>query len=281
MFPTGSMTKVGIVTDNTAQFTRPNFPGHEYVHVASLLKPAPAGRGVIPPSVEDFANLYARLGERYDALLVLTLTSFFSPLARLAQQAAHCGGGNHWTVQVVDSQNIALGLGLLVQLAAAAASAGESLDAIDRLIRQAIPNTYMLFCLPALERLVDFGCLTRAQAVVGEMLGWLPLFVLEEGRLLPIQKVRAARYLVEALQEYLSEFEDPERIGFLYGQRRQAGYATSIREFVRATFPRAAFGEYALEAPVVAMLGEQTIGLVVMERDWAARAHRVVREDGL
>jgi DegV family protein with EDD domain len=262
------MAEIGIVTDNTAQFTRPNFVGRERVHVIPFRLAASGGRNsLIPPQEADFASLYARLGERYDAVLVITLTSFFYPLASIARRAMRQAGHNHLMIQVIDSQNISLGLGMLVQLAAAAASAGESLAAMERLIRHALSNVYMLFCVPALEHLVAYGCLSRAQAIVGEMLSWLPLFVLEEGRLLPLQKVRASRYLGEAFQEYLSEFADPERIGFLYGQRHQACYTRTLREFVRLTFPRASFEEYLLESPVRAMLGEETLALAVMERD--------------
>lgn len=261
------MAEICIVTDNTAQFTRPNFVGHEHVYVIPFrLQGEAAAEELIPPQVDDFVRLYARLSEHYEGILVITLTSFLHPLAGTARRAAQEYGGNHLAVQVVDSQNISLGLGMLVQLAAAAAGAGESLAAVERLVRQSIADVYMLFCIPALERIVKYGCLSRAQAVVGEMLGWLPLLALEEGRLVPLQKVRAARYLVEALQEYLSEFEEPERIGFLWGQRHQACYTRPVREFVRLTFPRAAFSEHMLEPAVSALLGEQTIALAVMER---------------
>ncbi len=261
------MAEICIVTDSTAQFTRPKFVGHERVHVVPFrILPSAQEKELIPPRVEDFVDLYSRLGERYDAILVITLTSFFYPLASIAQQAARQCGGNHLTVQVVDSQNVSLGLGMLVQLAAAAISAGESLAAIERLVRQSIHSVYMLFCIPTLERIVRYGCLTQSQAVVGEILGWLPLFALEEGHLIPLQKVRVARYLLESLQEYLGEFEDPQRIGFLYSQRHQSCYTRPIREFVRMTFPRSAFDEQMLESVVTALLGEQTLALAVMER---------------
>lgn len=261
------MAEICIVTDNTAQFTRPNFVGHERVHIVPFrVQSGDRGEVLIPPQVEDFVNIYTRLSERYEVALVITLTSFFYPLARIAQQAARQCGGNHLTVQVVDSQNISLGLGMLVQLAAAAANAGEPLAAVERLVRQSIHNVYMLFCIPTLERIVRYGCLTQAQAVVGEILGWFPLLALEEGRLIPLQKVRVARYLLEALQEYLSEFADPERIGFLYSQQHQTCYTRPLREFARITFPRAAFGEHKLESIVTALLGEQTLALAVMER---------------
>lgn len=261
------MAEICIVTDNTVQFTRPNFVGCERVHVVPFrVRSGPEGEEVIPPQVEDFVNIYTHLGKQYDVALVITLSSFFYPLARVAQQAVQQCGGNHLTVQAVDSQNISLGLGMLVQLAAAAASAGESLTAVERLVRQTVHNIYMLFCIPTLERIVRYGCLTRAQAVVGEILGWLPLLALEEGRLIPLQKVRVARYLLEALQEYLSEFADPERIGFLYSQQHQTCYTRPIREFARMMFPRAGFGEHKLESVVTALLGEQTLALTVMER---------------
>ncbi len=49
----------------------------------------------------------------------------------------------------------------------------------------------------------------NAQALVAEMMGMLPIFAFEEGRLVPMEKVRTPRHLFEAFQDFMGEFETP------------------------------------------------------------------------
>lgn len=259
------MSGVCILTDNTVQFTRPTFPGRDRVYIVSPRSHPVSSGGYHPPEEQDFLQWYHSLGQRYDSILVLTGTSSLCPVAEIAHRVAH-QYTNHLTIQVIDSQNIAVGLGWLVQIASEAAISGASLTKIERLVRQSIAHIYMLFCIPALIRLAQRGTLSYAQAVVGEMLGWWPVFVLEEGHLTPMQKVRAARQLVDVFQEYLSEFESPLQICFLYGSGRQvSAYTQPINEFVRFTFPKTTFNEYTLNHALKEMLGEPTFGLAVLE----------------
>ena len=133
------MPNVCILTDSTAQFTQSRFPGYERVHVIPFdlqrierqasrpLSGAAAIRTrLIPPTTQQFVQFYARLGRAYDSIVVLTLSSLFDPTLSHALAASE-QYSNGAPVEVIDSQTTALGLGMLVQIAARAASVGASL----------------------------------------------------------------------------------------------------------------------------------------------------------
>jgi DegV family protein with EDD domain len=271
------MPNICILTDSTAQFTHSNFIGHERVHVIPFYvqnaayqegKPLPDGilfqTQLIPPSPQEFIRSYARLSREYDSILVLTLSSLLSPTMKYAL-AASDQYSNCATVEVIDSQTTAIGLGMLVQLAAGAASEGASLKEIDRRLRASIPRVYMLFCIPEPTYLAYSGLMNYAQALVAEMMGMLPIFTFEEGRLVPMEKVRTPRHLLEAFQDFMGEFENPSQIALVRSSVRGSLRTNPLREFVKGTFPEALFSEHPLQPHLAALFGPLSIGLVVME----------------
>ena len=272
------MSNVCILTDSTVQFTHPNFPGHERVYIIpfellSEVQPGNESRlfksqlqRLIPPSQQDFIQLFGLLSREYDTILVLTLSALLSPATSQALSAS-VQYSNHATVEVIDSQTIGLGLGFLVQEAAAAASAGAPLADIERQVRVSIPRIYMLFCIPELTILAHSGYMDYSQALVGEMMGMLPIFVIEEGRLTPMEKVRTKRHLFEAFQEFMNEFDTPAHIALVRGADHNAIRSRPVRQYIREAFPETPFSEHALSTHLAALFGYQSTGLVIMEKN--------------
>ncbi len=141
------MSQICILTDNTAQFISPVFPGHELVSLIPLRvqlgeRPGSEGteiktshlpvtleKGVTPilnpPSVEGFSQTFLTLGRKYREIVAILISSHLSSTIAQAQEAAStvkCGAMIH----IIDSQTTAVGLGLLVQAAAEAAERGIS-----------------------------------------------------------------------------------------------------------------------------------------------------------
>ncbi len=273
-----SMSNVCILTDNTAQFTRPRFPGRGLVHVIpfevqrfgrpegdSQPQQGTHARQLAPPGPEEFLNYYHQLSRAYQHILVLVLSSFLSPAMDNALTAARIYS-NHASVQVVDSQTTAAGLGLLVEAAAEAAYRGASFQEIERLVRLVIHRIYMLFCIPELTYLAAAGYLSYSQALVGEMMGLVPIFTLEEGRLTPIEKVRTHRHVMESFQEFIDEFNDPYHIALIRSVNHNSMRRRPLRQYVLQNFPGTPYSEHSIGPHLAALLGPQSIGLVVMER---------------
>ncbi len=269
------MANICILTDGTVQFTHTTFPGHERVHIipfdlqlgnAAHSSPAWAGRSgrLVPPSQNTFTQFFEQLGRQYDTILVLTLSSLISPLISqsVTESLQFC---NHGTVELIDSMTIGLGMGFLVQIAAAAADRGVPLAEIEREVRASIPRIYTLYCIPELTCLASAGFLDLSQALVGEMMGMLPIFVIEEGRLTPMEKVRTQRHLFEAFQEFMSEFEMPVYIALMRGTNHSTVRSRPVHQFIRETFPETPFSEHTISPQLAAIFGAQSTGLIIMD----------------
>jgi fatty acid-binding protein DegV len=102
---------------------------------------------------------------------------------------------------------------------------------------------------------------------VGEMMGLLTIFSLEEGRLTPMEKVRTQRHLFESFQEFLDEFEDPSHIALLHSAGHPSLRTRPLRQYVQENFPRTPFSEHPISPHVAALFGPQSIGLVIMENE--------------
>lgn len=271
------MPNICILTDSTVQFTHPNFPGHERVYIIPFeIQNMPSegdipwrGNGfskrLVPPSVKEFLRFYSQLSREYDTIFVLTLSSLLNPATRMAMSAS-MQSGTPATINVIDSQTTGIGLGLLVQAAALAVAAGATPAEIERQMRASIPHIYMLFCIPELTYLAHSGFMDYSQAMVAEMMGMLPIFAMEEGRLAPMEKVRTQRHLFESFLEFINEFEAPAHIALMRSVSHSTSRSRAVRQYIQENFPETHFSEHTIAPHLAALFGPQSTALVIMEK---------------
>ena len=112
---------------------------------------------------------------------------------------------------MLDTATTSTGLGLIVETAARTAAAGEPIGEIERIVRGMIPHIYALFFSDSLQYLESWGRLGPAQAMLGTMLGLKPLSTMEDGDLLPVEKVRNYAHAVDKLHDFIIEFSRIEQ----------------------------------------------------------------------
>ena len=278
------MPRTCIITDSTAYFTKSAFAGQEnvtilphHIQVDDKLLPDSKDLSIyyssshnkdapltIAPSVEAFHSAYVTLGMKYKDIVVILLTSHLSQAianAHLATQAGKCPAN----IFVIDSLNTAIGLGLLVQAAAEFSHRGYSGVEINRLIRGMINHIYSVFCLPDLSHLYRSGQIDPAQAIVGEMLGVIPFFTLENGRLVHTQKIRSPRHLVDIMYEFVAEFENLKYLALLQGITTYEQESRNLRDRISQNVRTTPLCEHSLGLALATILGPHSIGLVAME----------------
>jgi len=280
------MTQVCILTDSTAQFPFPVFPGRNLVNVVPLQvqlngRLVEKGKGlraadlpattrnqieleVLAPTAQEFEKAFVQLGQQYAQIVTILHTAQLSATVENARQAAATMQG-HTTIEILDAETTSLGLGLLVQAAAAAAEADTDAAEIKRLLRSAMPRIYTLFCLEGLTYLKAICNLSPAQALLGEFLHIMPLFVLENGQLVPTQKARNYRHLVDLLQEFLNEFTELEHIAILQGAPPFEQETRALRERIAEDFGSTSISEHTINGTLAAMLGPHSLGLFVTQ----------------
>jgi DegV family protein with EDD domain len=275
-----------ILTDSTACFVRANYSGQE--HVYQIPCTIQAGDHTIPdskelglldqssasgltsplrasaPSIGSFQNMYHTLGQTYQNIIVILLSSHLSPAVENALQAARAPKSPA-AIHIIDSQTCAVGLGFLVHTAAEALQRGIHPSEITRLIRGLTRRIYAVFCLPDLSYLARSGQLDPAQAVVGEMLGLLPLFNLENGRLVHTYKIRSPRHMVDIMFEFIAEFEHLRHLALVQGLPFFDQESRNIRERIHQNIRAVPFSEHTLPLSLATILGPRTIGLMAIE----------------
>ncbi len=278
------MPRTCILTDSTAYFTKLSFAGQDqvtilpftiqvdgqsipdskdlsiYLPTARFKQPPTAN----PPSAEAFRSAYATLGMKFKDIVVILSSSHLSQAILNAHLAIHAGKSPA-NIFVIDSLNTAIGLGLLVQAAADFAHRGYSGVEINRLIRGMINHIYSVFCLPDLSHLYRAGQLDPAQAIVGEMLGIIPFFTLENGRLVHTQKIRSPRHLVDIMYEFVAEFDNLRYLGLIQGINTYEQESRNLRDRISQNVRTTPLCEHGLSLALATILGPHGIGLVVME----------------
>jgi DegV family protein with EDD domain len=152
------------------------------------------------PTTGDFVAAYRRaLAGGVDRVVSVHLSAELSGTWDAARLAA-AQVGQH-IVTVVDSRSTAMGMGFAVLAAARAATAGAEAAAVTAAARDTAAATRTLFVVDTLEHLRRGGRIGAAAAVLGSALAVKPVLHMQDGRVVPLEKVRtAARALNRLVQ---------------------------------------------------------------------------------
>ena len=136
------------------------------------------------PSVGAFAETYKEVAKETDEILSIHISGKLSQTYNSARLAASEMEGG-CKVEVMDSQQACLGLGLIAVAAARAAREGASMEETRAVVEKAMTGTRTLGLLDTLEYLAKGGRIGRVQAYLGNSLRPLALF-----KVIPIIQVK-------------------------------------------------------------------------------------------
>jgi DegV family protein with EDD domain len=219
---------------------------------------------VLPPTVEDFSRVYEELHRTTGEIISIHLPEEFSGAVRNARQAADMLLGR-CKIEVIDSETISLGLGILVEAAARATADGRSIDQVVRFVRGLIPQIYVVFFSENLNYLEHASGIGQAQAFLGTMLGVKPLFTLEAGEIVPIEKVRTREHAIEKLIEFVTEFDGIKQIAIIKNAPNLTQETAYITEQLQVAFPGLEVAVMAYGPVLASYIGPEALGLVVYE----------------
>ncbi len=104
-------------------------------------------------------------------------------------------------VTVVDSRQVGMGTGFAVLAAADALDDGADAAAAAQAARRRAAGTTSLFYVDTLEYLRRGGRIGAVGALVGSALAVKPLLTLQDGRVVPLERVRTANKALSRLEE--------------------------------------------------------------------------------
>ncbi|MBP7963166.1 MAG: DegV family EDD domain-containing protein [Caldilineaceae bacterium] len=217
---------------------------------------------LVAPDLNYVLDYYRRLTRESNQIVAIHTSSHLSTMWGQSRKAAELLMGRN-TIRVIDSFSTSLGLGILVRQAAEAAEQGASVHEIARLVNSAVPHLYVTLFTESLNYLETSANLGVSQSVLGTMLGIKAMLTVEEGDLIPLEKVQARSEVVDKLYEFVVEFAHIEEMGILqhcYDQSRDELVAR-IKEHM-PTLP-----VHLLTYPpsLAAHLGPNAVGVIVYE----------------
>lgn len=217
-----------------------------------------------PPSVQAFERKYAELHARTDQILSIHISGRLSSTLSHAERGAESLLGR-CSIAVVDSLTTSLGLGILAKAAAEAAQQGATLDEIVRLTRGMIPHLYIVFYVDQMDYLERGHRIGRAQAILGTMLKIKPLLFVEDGEIIPLEKVRTHEKAIEKLFEFVAEFSELEQAAIAQRHTGPTQETKMLLERLDQLFPHIEFPIIQYGPVLASHIGPSAMGVIVYE----------------
>jgi DegV family protein with EDD domain len=219
---------------------------------------------IVGPTADDFRRTYNQLTRQSNQIISLHSSASLSLVCREAQIAAQEFLGR-CDILVMDSETLSLGLNILVKEAARLANERVSLSEITRQIRGTLRRIYIVLITDTLDYLEYNHLINPTQAILGAMLGIKPFLAIEEGEIIPMEKVRSRERAIDKLAEFANEFSEVEQIAILQSTPYPTSETKMLQERLDVVIPDCEF-PILLYGPLLAsQIGPDGMGLVVYE----------------
>ena len=200
------------------------------------------------PSVGDFLEVFEELGQDADGIVCVNISSKVSGTLNSAIQArdqANLG----CPIQVLDTLQMSMGLGMVAIAAARAAQEGGDLESVADVAREAIGRCECIALFETLEYLHKGGRIGKAGALVGSLLKIRPMIIIREGEVHQLAKDRSRQKAIARLQKVAGEFAPLRELSVMYSTTPDE--AASIGEGVRELLPEGTEPIIARFGPVI------------------------------
>ncbi|MGI6280483.1 MAG: DegV family protein [Acutalibacteraceae bacterium] len=165
-------------------------------------------------SPSTFENIFEEVTQNGDQAIVITISSKLSGTFQSACIAAE----KYPNVRIVDSLNVTIGAGVLVQYAAECVAAGMELNELAEHLVNIRENVKLIALVDTLEYLKKGGRISKTVAFAGGLLNIKPIISVAEGELALIGKARGTKqgnsFLIEKIKELGVDYAKPILLGY-------------------------------------------------------------------
>lgn len=151
------------------------------------------------PAPQAFLDVYRDLADKgADSIVSVHISSDMSSTLSSAQLAAH---QSPVPVTVIDSRSMGMAMGYAVLAGAALASRGATVEEVADAVRARCSRATVVFYVDTLEHLRRGGRIGKANALLGSALAIKPILGLEDGAIVPLERVRTSSKAIARLEE--------------------------------------------------------------------------------
>lgn len=161
-----------------------------------------------------YTQIFEQVRAAGDEAVVITLSSGLSGTYQSALTAA----ADYPEVHVVDSKNVTIAQGILVQYALRLVDEGRTADEIASLVESARERLVLLALLDTLEYLKRGGRIPKSVGAIGELLSIKPVVGVRDGEVVMLGKARGSKngrnLLHQEVEKNGIDFTMPVLIGY-------------------------------------------------------------------
>src|SRR3954452_160879 len=212
------------------------------------------------PTVEDFHAAYEQLLDTSDGIVSVHSSGQLSRTVLAAAEAAAALVAKY-RIRVVDSQYAGGGLGVIALAAARRAAAGESAERVVQTAEETRSELKIWFAIATLEFLRRSGRIGAASAWVGSTLRVKPILTIEDGQMMPVERVRSSERAFERLVDYARQRHSSGADAWMVQHVRSPELADQLVERAREVFETEPVFVTEIGAVVGAHTGPGLIGL--------------------
>jgi DegV family protein with EDD domain len=215
------------------------------------------------PGPDLFLQAYEQLAnEGAQEILSIHISESLSATVNSARIAA--GQFTRIPVTVLDSSQLSLGTGFIVEKAAQLAQLGKRMEEIVSSLQGVMKRTYVFASLKTLEYLRRSGRMNFAIAKLGEILQIKPLLHMNQGKP-TAYRTRTETRATERLMEWLKEYAPFEKLAILHAGAHEQ--AQALYEQVHSYFPQGDVHIVQITPVLGAHLGIGALGFACITKE--------------
>jgi DegV family protein with EDD domain len=191
------------------------------------------------PSPMDFQQKYEELAKDADGIVSIHLSDKFSGTCQSALQAREMMGGK-CPIEVVNSDSMTIGLGMICLAAARAARDGATLEQTVKVAQAEVSRIHLLVLFDSLKYLAKGGRIGKAKGMVGTLLNIKPMLSMKEGIVVPVGMARSFSKGIEQQYNFivkaLKEKDQVQDIAIMYNTTQKE--AQDLVDRIAPLYPR-------------------------------------------
>ncbi|MDP2919090.1 MAG: DegV family protein [Dehalococcoidia bacterium] len=180
------------------------------------------------PTPADFARVYLEVAKDTDEIVSVHVSGKLSGTYNSALRGKELAA-EKCDIQVMDSQSVSMGLGLVTLAAARLAAAGQSLHKVIGEVDEAIANTHLLGVFDTLKYLLLGGRIGKAKALIGSLLNVKPVLSMRDGEFQPVGNVRTRARGIERLIEFARSMPGIHELAVIHSTTQEEAHRLKER----------------------------------------------------
>ncbi|MEK4230657.1 DegV family protein [Solibacillus sp. FSL H8-0538] len=173
---------------------------------------------------------------------------------------------------IIDSKCASLGQGLLVKEAVRLRDSGKTVTEVATAIRDMASNMEHLFTVDDLDYLAKGGRVSKASAFLGGLLSIKPILNVEDGKLVPIEKVRGHKksitHMVNLMEQRGGDFSN-KIVGISHSN--DPAFLAEMQAAIEARLSPKGFDTTVIGAVIGSHVGLGTVGIFFTNKNYVAK----------